>query len=94
MVNRNLIRSLENDAELEAAFEEATVGVEEAIEQHVEAERSFELNSIIDGRIIRIDDDSALVDVGFKSEGTIPLNEWDPHEDPPEVGQNVQVLID
>ncbi len=94
MVNRNLIRSLENDAELEAAFEEATVGVEEAIEQHVEAERSFELNSIIDGRIIRIDDDSALVDVGFKSEGTIPLNEWDPHEDPPEVGQNVQVLIE
>ena len=94
MVNRNLIRSLENDAELEAAFEEATVGVEEAIEHHVEAERSFELNSIIDGRIIRIDDDSALVDVGFKSEGTIPLNEWDPHEDPPEVGQNVQVLIE
>ena len=30
------------------------------------------VNKIIDGKILRIDDDFVLVDVGYKSEGIIP----------------------
>ena len=33
-----------------------------------------------------------LVDVGYKSEGTIPLNEWEEDEDPPQPGEIVKVL--
>ena len=50
--------------------------------------------SVVDGRILRVDGDFVLVDVGYKSEGKIPLNEWDDTEDPPEVGQVVKVLIE
>lgn len=94
MVNRNLIRSLESDSELDTEFEAALVGLGTSWEGDIEAESSFEQNSIVNGRVIRIDGDSVLVDVGFKSEGTIPLDEWDPHEEPPRVGETVQVLIE
>ena len=35
-----------------------------------------------------------LVDVGYKSEGMIPLNEWDDAEEPPQPGQMVKVLVE
>ena len=35
-----------------------------------------------------------MVDIGFKSEGSIPLDEWDEGEEPPQVGQLVRVLIE
>ena len=37
---------------------------------------------------------SYWVDVGYKSEGMIPVNEWDDDDDEPEVGQEVDVLIE
>ncbi len=94
MVDRNLIRSLEDEqlnSELEHLFPEqtdaiATMGLEEGPD--------FDINEIIVGRVIRIDGDSVLVDVGFKSEGTIPLDEWEEDEDPPQVGDRIQVLIE
>ena len=46
-------------------------------------------DQIVDGRVIRVDEESVLVDVGFKSEGVIGLDEWEEHESHPEVGQLV-----
>ena len=57
-------------------------------------EKKFELNEIIEGKIVRVDDDYVVIDVGFKSEGSIPRSEWEPHEEQPEVGQTLQVLIE
>ena len=57
-------------------------------------ENKFELNEIIEGKIVRVDDDFVVIDVGFKSEGSIPRNEWEAHEDQPEVGQSLKVLIE
>ena len=96
MVNRNLIRSLENDPDLTALFEaEVDEGEENfSIMEGIDTDKNFNVNSIVDGRIIRIDDDSVLVDVGFKSEGSIPKWEWDEDEDDPEIGQTIQVLIE
>ena len=34
-------------------------------------------NQIVEGKVLRIDDDFVLVDVGYKSEGIIPRNEWE-----------------
>jgi small subunit ribosomal protein S1 len=52
------------------------------------------VNKIIEGRVIRVDEDNVLVDVGFKSEGSIPRHEWDADEDPPAIGDIVKVLVE
>src|SRR5262245_11716733 len=96
MVNRNLIRSLENDPSLTALFEKEIADVQQgdSVLATIESEADFDVNSIVDGRILRVDEDSVLIDVGFKSEGRIPLNEWEPGEDPPQPGQMIKVLIE
>jgi small subunit ribosomal protein S1 len=94
MVNRNLIRSLESDPSLKAVFQAAMSDATETIETQIEAESDFDVNRIVNGRIVRIDADTILVDVGYKSEGTINVDEWDEHEEPPQVGQVIQVLIE
>jgi small subunit ribosomal protein S1 len=35
----------------------------------------FEEGDVVSGRVVRIDKDEVLVDIGYKSEGVIPLNE-------------------
>ncbi len=35
----------------------------------------FEQGDVVSGRVVRIDKDEVLVDIGYKSEGVIPLNE-------------------
>ncbi len=93
MVDRNLIRSLESDSDLEALYASAMGGASETVVEDIETEADFDVNKIVDGRVIRIDDDMVLIDVGFKSEGTINLYEWE-GEEPPQVGDSVQVLIE
>ena len=97
MVNRNLIRTLEDDAiaqELDSMFApDVDLGDIIFPESEIE-ENKFELNEIIEGKIVRVDDDFVVIDVGFKSEGSIPRSEWEAHEDQPEVGQTLQVLIE
>ena len=85
MVNRNLIHSLEDDAiELEMGELFSTTAQEDLEELNltelyypdgVGAEQKYELNEIVEGKIVRVDSDHVVVDVGFKSEGTIPRNE-------------------
>ena len=41
---------------------------------------SLAINSVVEGKILRVDDEFVLVDVGYKSEGHIPRNEWDETE--------------
>ena len=94
MVNRNLIRGLDlNEQSWEAELQEA---LGEADPTTWEAQGTAELgqNKITTGKILRIDGDWVLVDVGYKSEGSIPLNEWGEEEEPPAVGQEVTVLIE
>lgn len=93
MVNRNLIRGLDLKQDWEAELEEAMGGVAtEELNWGESAELT--VNKIIEGRILRIDGEFALVDVGYKSEGIIPLNEWEEDEDPPQPGDVVRVLIE
>jgi small subunit ribosomal protein S1 len=92
MVNRNLIRSLEDEnltQELDGLFS----GQDDVLDVSLENEADYTVNNVVEGRIIRVEDDMVLVDVGFKSEGTISSYEWD-EDDPPEVGKSVQVLIE
>jgi small subunit ribosomal protein S1 len=94
MVNRSLIRDLENDPDIAAMFEQAVAGIEDFGYDPAETGADFDVNKIVEGRILRVADGSVLVDIGFKSEGTIPLDEWDPEDPPPQVGDIVRVLIE
>jgi small subunit ribosomal protein S1 len=94
MVNRNLIRNLENDAELNAEIEAAMSIVAEVGLATMESEQDVGLNKIVNGKIVGITDDNVIVDVGFKSEGVIPLNEWEAEEDQPKLDDVFQVLVE
>src|SRR5919202_4802094 len=58
----------------------------------------FEEGDVVTGNVVRIDADEVLVDIGYKSEGVIPLNELsirksiDPHEEV-SLGEEVDALV-
>ncbi len=94
MVNRNLIRSLENDDALAAEIEAAMVDDLATGLATIEAEGIVELNNIVDGRVVRVSDDFVVVDVGYKSEGLITLQEWEDEDEKPKVGDEFKVLVE
>jgi len=96
MVNRNLIRELE-DTEISGQLDELfpeDFDDSALYESPVDEDIQYDVNQIVEGRIIRIDDEAVLVDIGFKSEGTIPRDEWEDHEDAPVMGDTLHVLIE
>ena len=58
----------------------------------------FSEGDIVSGKVVRIDRDEVLVDIGFKSEGVIPINELsirrsvDPHDEV-ELGEEIDALV-
>src|SRR4028119_1741929 len=58
----------------------------------------FEEGDVVTGRVVRIDRDEVLIDIGYKSEGVIPNNELsirksvDPSEEV-ELGEEVDALV-
>ncbi len=58
----------------------------------------FEEGDVVSGKVVRIDNDEVLVDIGYKSEGVIPSNELsirknvDPHDEVG-LGEEVDALV-
>jgi small subunit ribosomal protein S1 len=58
----------------------------------------FEEGDVVTGHVVRIDNDEVLVDIGYKSEGVIPVNELsirksvDPNDEV-ELGEEVDALV-
>jgi small subunit ribosomal protein S1 len=103
MVNRNLLRQFdlpetELKQELAAAFNQDVYQEDDTGSWLPPAEQEFEVNKIVNGRVLNVIGDEVWVDVGYKSEGVIPLNEWyDEGLDkliPPKPGEVIQVLLD
>ncbi len=92
MVNRNLIRELELGDDLEHELELAMEGAGDG--DYAVATPTIAVNAVLMGKVLRVDAEFVLVDVGYKSEGHIPRNEWDEHEPPPQVGDIVKVLLE
>src|SRR3989440_4515789 len=101
MVNRNLLRQYdlpetELQQQLEEAFYQPETGT--ALDWLPQEEQEFEVNKIVKGRVLNILGDDVVVDVGYKSEGVIKLEEWyDEGLDkvvPPQPGDEIQVLLD
>jgi small subunit ribosomal protein S1 len=90
MVNRNLIR------EFDVSEEDWNIAIGEELPDEAIWLTSAEVgpNQIVEGRVLRVDNDFILVDVGYKSEGIIPRNEWEEGEELPAVGETIRVLVE
>jgi small subunit ribosomal protein S1 len=90
MVNRNLIREFDwTDEEKDSA-----IGTLVPDEMDWLGGVDVTANQIVEGRVLRIDDDFILVDVGYKSEGIIPRNEWEEGDELPQIGDTLRVLVE
>ncbi len=99
MVDRNLIREYNvNETDLENALGESLDDWHQDDAKmdvlYDERARSFDVNKTVSGTIIRIDGEDVLVDIGYKSEGIVPLEEWSDSDAMPQPGQKVDVLLE
>ncbi len=102
MVDRNLLREFHIpdevlDAEFRQAMTEAGVGEEDAddLEAYYDlAPMAFDPGKIVSGKVIRLEGDDVLVDVGYKSEGVVSLDEWNDQPDKPGPGDEIEVLLE
>ena len=100
MVDRNLVREFQVpdevlDAEILAALG-ASGSVDDALEEVItsDVKTGFDPGQIVPGKVIRIEGDDVLVDVGYKSEGMVPLDEWNDVPEDPEPGAEIEVLLE
>jgi small subunit ribosomal protein S1 len=91
MVDRNLIREFDvSEEDWEASIGELALDDASWLDG-----KDIGVNQIVEGKIIRVDDEFVLIDVGYKSEGSVPRNEWEGEdEEQPEVGQTLRVLVE
>jgi small subunit ribosomal protein S1 len=91
MVDRNLLREFDvSDDELSALV----LGEDGVSLDHFLGEgQSFEIGRIVSGKVVEVVGDQVVIDVGYKSEGLVALNEWE-DEPPPKPGDDVEVLLE
>jgi small subunit ribosomal protein S1 len=63
---------------------------ENDLRQYMQSLQPIEEGQMIPGRVVEVTEDNVYVDVGYKSEGKIPLSEFDV---PPKIGENVYVIL-
>ena len=94
MVDRNLLREFNIDeSELDAVIAASFPDFAEEDIYHEQAQ-AYDLNQILTGTIVRVDNEEVVVDIGYKSEGVVQRDEWDPTEPQPEVGQQIEVELE
>lgn len=94
MVNRNLIRSLDlTEEDWQRELDEALQGTPlEEIDEW--GARDVEVNKVVEGKVLRVEGEVVLVDVGYKSEGIVFRNEWEDDEPLPKPGDPIKVLVE
>ena len=80
-----------SEEELQKAISEAMEGVslDQMATIYEESIKDFEPEKIVKGRVLNISSDSVIVDVGYKSEGEVPLSEFD---EPPKNGEEIEEI--
>ena len=58
------------------------------------ATSEFEEGEVVHGRVVHVGTGEVLVDVGYKSEGTIPIEEFQRHGTLPKVGDEIEVYLE
>jgi small subunit ribosomal protein S1 len=73
--------------------EEAASAMAQWLQLYEESLQDLEEGEIVKGRVLRIDDKEVTVDVGFKSEGVIPVEEF-PDLEGVKVGDEIEVFLE
>ena len=99
MVDRNLLREFDvSDADLEAALglslADAEAAEEALIAEYNLRDAGYDVNAVLEGTIVRVEGEEVLIDIGYKSEGIVPLDEWSDTDEPPVAGQRISVLLE
>jgi len=93
MVDENILKSIEIDeTQVEQALSE--VLGEEGLEKAVDnASLKFKPGTLLKGRIVEVNGDNVVLDVGFKSEGVVHISEF---EDPNAIdpGDEIEVYLE
>jgi small subunit ribosomal protein S1 len=93
VVKLNLIRELDaNEDNWEPQVDAALNGT--PIEENEWGGQEVVGNQITEGRIVRIENEFVIIDIGYKSEGIVPLEEWEEEDEPPVPGTMIKVLIE
>ncbi|MBS0207302.1 MAG: 30S ribosomal protein S1 [Planctomycetes bacterium] len=99
MVDRNLIREFNvSDEDLEAAFglslDDAEKAEEELLVMYGARDEGYDVNAVLEGTVVRVEGDEVLIDIGYKSEGIVPIEEWSETDEQPVAGMRVSVLLE
>jgi small subunit ribosomal protein S1 len=62
-------------------------------EAFAKSQTSFSADQIVEGTVIEVRSKEVVVDIGYKSEGTVPLNEFG-EDNKPDIGSRIEVLIE
>src|SRR5215469_4124849 len=92
MVDRNLLREFDVSEDDLTALVSGENG-SDTLDHFLGEGQSFEIGRIVAGKVVEVVGDQVVVDVGYKSEGLVPLNEWE-DEPPPQPGDSVEVLLE
>jgi small subunit ribosomal protein S1 len=95
MVNRNLMRQFDAPLEFEEKIDtDFLTEISKWIEQ---PDGNFDANKIVSGKVVEIRGEDVVIDIGYKSEGLIRLEEWrEEGVEPvyPKAGDTVEVLLE
>ena len=90
MVDRNLFREFDiDDDELMGVL-----GEDFEIPDEMYVKETVDVNEIVKGIVLRLQGEEVLVDIGYKSEGVVLIDEWEEGEEPPKPGDIVEVLLE
>jgi small subunit ribosomal protein S1 len=95
-VTANKNGSVATDAPAEAVDEKDTFDYEEMVSLYDESMRHLNEGQIVTGKVIAVTGNHVIVDVGYKSEGLIPVSEFTDHQGNLNVeqGDEVEVLLE
>src|SRR5882672_2830771 len=102
MSNRKLVKDLSiSDAEVDRISGELMVEVgkssddvqKEIVKYYADSVKNFTADTIIKGKILQVVGDDVLVDIGYKSEGVVPKNDFVRQEDIV-AGKDIEVFLE
>jgi small subunit ribosomal protein S1 len=95
-VTNKSVNEVEDDLEEAVDVDDSGESMESLMEMYDESLKQFEEGEVVTGTIISVDRDFVLVDVGYKSEGQIPIHEFKDEKGKINVNLNdrVEVMIE